>query len=116
MDFALCRASNIHWQALEVNKNQRTEQKNQTSKCVWFTGLSGSGKSTIASLLEKKLQAEGFHTYVLDADNARHGLNPDLGFSEADRVGNLRRVAEVAKLMVDAGLIVLVSIISPFRA
>ena len=116
LDFALRRASNIFWQALEVSKAQRAAQKNQTPRCIWFTGLSGSGKSTIASLLEKKLHIEGAHTYLLDGDNVRHGLNRDLGFTEMDRVENLRRISEVAKLMVDAGLIVLVSFISPFRA
>jgi bifunctional enzyme CysN/CysC len=90
--------------------------KLQQARCLWFTGLSGSGKSTIANLLEKRLHAEGKHTYVLDGDNIRHGLNRDLGFTEADRVENIRRVAEVAKLMVDAGLIVIVAFISPFRA
>jgi bifunctional enzyme CysN/CysC len=116
IDFALRRASNIHWQALEINQHSRAHQKHQTPRCIWFTGLSGSGKSTIANLLEKRLYAEDKHTYLLDGDNVRHGLSRDLGFTEADRVENIRRVAEVAKLMVDAGLIVLVSFISPFRS
>ena len=115
IDFALRRASNIHWQALDINKAARAAQKHQQPRCIWFTGLSGSGKSTIASMLEKRLHAEGRHTYILDGDNVRHGLNRNLGFTEVDRVENIRRVAEVAKLMVDAGLIVLVSFISPFR-
>ncbi|ABZ83406.1 sulfate adenylate transferase, large subunit/adenylylsulfate kinase [Heliomicrobium modesticaldum Ice1] len=114
--FALRRSSNIHWHAMEIDKQARAELKHQRPRCLWFTGLSGSGKSTLANLLEKRLFAEGKHTYILDGDNVRHGLNRDLGFTEADRVENIRRVAEVAKLMVDAGLIVLVSFISPFRA
>ncbi len=114
--FALRRASNIHWQAFDVNKVARASQAKQKPTVLWFTGLSGSGKSTIANLVEKKLHASGHMTYLLDGDNVRHGLNRDLGFTDADRVENIRRVAEVSKLMVDAGLIVLVSFISPFRA
>lgn len=116
IEFALRRANNIHWQNLTINQTLRANQKNQTARCIWFTGLSGSGKSTLANALEQALFAEGQHCYVLDGDNVRHGLNRDLGFSEADRVENIRRVAEVAKLMVDAGLVVLVSFISPFAA
>jgi bifunctional enzyme CysN/CysC len=116
IDFALRRASNIHWQAVDVHKQARARLKHQRARCIWFTGLSASGKSTIANLLEKRLHAEGLHTYLLDGDNVRHGLNRDLGFTEADRVENIRRIAEVARLMVDAGLIVIVSFISPFRA
>ena len=114
--FALRRAANIHWQALTVSKTERASLKSQTPRCLWLTGLSGAGKSTIANLLEARLHAEGRHTFLLDGDNVRHGLNRDLGFTEAARVENIRRVAEVAKLMVDAGLIVIVSFISPFRA
>ena len=116
LDFALRRAANIHWQHLEVDKAARARALGQVPRCIWFTGLSGSGKSTIANLVEKRLTALGLHTYLLDGDNVRHGLNKDLGFSEQDRVENIRRVAEVSRLMVDAGLIVLVSFISPFRA
>ena len=116
LHFALRRSHNIHWQAIEVNKRAHAALKGHLPCVVWFTGLSGAGKSTIANLVEKKLHALGRHTYLLDGDNVRHGLNKDLGFTEADRVENIRRVAEVARLMVDAGLIVLVSFISPFRA
>ena len=114
--FALRRAQNIHWQALDVNKATRAAAMGQRPSVLWFTGLSGAGKSTIANLVEKKLQAMGRHTYILDGDNVRHGLNRDLGFTDADRVENISREAEVAKLMADAGLIVLVSFISPFRS
>ena len=110
------RSQNIHWQAIDVNKQAHATLKGQKPCVLWFTGLSGAGKSTIANLVEKKLHALGKHTYLLDGDNVRHGLNKDLGFSEADRVENIRRVGEVAKLMVDAGQIVLVSFISPFRS
>ncbi len=116
IDFGLRRASNIHWQAVDVNKTARAAIKVQKPSVLWFTGLSGSGKSTIANLVEKQLHAAGRHTYMLDGDNVRHGLNKDLGFTEEDRVENIRRIAEVARLMVDAGLIVLVSFISPFRS
>jgi bifunctional enzyme CysN/CysC len=114
--FSLRRASNIHWQALDVNRIVRAGQKHQKPSVLWFTGLSGSGKSTIANIVDKKLFARGRHTYTLDGDNVRHGLNRDLGFTDADRVENIRRVAETARLMADAGLIVLVSFISPFRS
>ena len=116
IDFALRRADNVHWQAIEVNKDAHAAMKGQKPGVVWFTGLSGSGKSTIANIVERKLHQLGRHTYMLDGDNVRHGLNRDLGFTEEDRVENIRRVAEVSGLMVDAGLIVLVSFISPFRA
>ena len=116
LDFALRRAGNVHWQHLDVDKAARARIKGQTPKVLWFTGLSGAGKSTIANLVEKRLHARGCHTFTLDGDNVRHGLNRDLGFTDEDRVENIRRVAEVAKLMTDAGLIVLVSFISPFRA
>jgi bifunctional enzyme CysN/CysC len=114
--FALRRSDNVHWQAVEVDKLARAHLNGQQPAVVWFTGLSGAGKSTIADAVEQKLHALGRHTYLLDGDNVRHGLNKDLGFTDADRVENIRRVAEVSKLMVDAGLIVLVSFISPFRS
>ena len=116
LNFALRRSQNIHMQSHDVDKQLRSEMKAQKSCILWFTGLSGSGKSTIANLVEKKLAAEGRHTYLLDGDNVRHGLNKDLGFTDADRVENIRRIGEVAKLMVDSGLIVLTAFISPFRA
>ncbi|MCM2473255.1 sulfate adenylyltransferase subunit CysN [Rhizobium sp. CG5] len=116
IDHPLRRADNVHWQALDINRKSRAELKHQRAGVVWFTGLSGSGKSSVANNLEKLLHAEGKHTYMLDGDNVRHGLNRDLGFTDVDRVENIRRVAEVAKLMADAGLIVLVSFISPFRS
>ena len=114
--FALRRAANIHWQAVDVHKAARAAKAGQKPAVLWFTGLSGAGKSTIANLVEKKLHAMGHMTYLLDGDNIRHGLNRDLGFTDADRVENIRRVAEVSRLMADAGLIVLVSFISPFRS
>jgi bifunctional enzyme CysN/CysC len=114
--FALRRSQNVHWQRFDVSKRSRAELKAQRPCVLWFTGLSGAGKSTIANFTEKRLHSLGYHTHLLDGDNVRHGLNKDLGFTEADRVENIRRVAEVSKLMVDAGLIVLVSFISPFRA
>ncbi|MFP2768152.1 sulfate adenylyltransferase subunit CysN [Oceanisphaera sp. KMM 10153] len=116
LHFALRRSQNIHYQHVDVNKDARAQAKSQQPSLLWFTGLSGAGKSTIANLVEKKLHALGGHTYLLDGDNVRHGLNKDLGFTDADRVENIRRVAEVSKLMVDAGLIVLTAFISPFRA
>ncbi|TMJ58516.1 MAG: sulfate adenylyltransferase subunit CysN [Alphaproteobacteria bacterium] len=114
--FALRRASNLHWQTLTVGREQRAALKEQRAAVLWLTGLSGAGKSTIADLVEKKLLACGRHTMLLDGDNVRHGLNRDLGFTDADRVENIRRVGEVAKLMTEAGLIVICSFISPFRA
>ncbi|HTN14499.1 MAG TPA: sulfate adenylyltransferase subunit CysN [Sphingomonadaceae bacterium] len=114
--FSLRRAQNVHWQALEIGREQRAALKGQKPAVLWFTGLSGSGKSTIANLVEKKLHALGKHSFLLDGDNIRHGLNKDLGFTEADRIENIRRVGEVARLMSDAGLIVITAFISPFRA
>ena len=116
IEFGLRRASNVHWQALDVNAQARAGLKGQSPCVLWFTGLSGSGKSTIANLVEKRLFGEGRHTYLLDGDNVRHGLNQDLGFTDADRVENIRRVGEAAKLFADAGIITLVSFISPFRS
>jgi bifunctional enzyme CysN/CysC len=116
VNFALRRAQNIHWQHLDVTREAHAELKGQTPCVLWFTGLSGAGKSTIANLVEKKLHALGRHTFLLDGDNVRHGLNKDLGFTDVDRVENVRRIGEVAKLMADAGLIVLTAFISPFRA
>ena len=110
------RSHDIHWQSLDVDKSARAELKGQKPCVIWLTGLSGAGKSTIANLVEQQLYAAGRHTYLLDGDNVRHGLNKDLGFTSRDRVENIRRVAEVARLMADAGLIVLVALISPFRS
>jgi bifunctional enzyme CysN/CysC len=116
LHFALRRSQNIHMQPVDIDKQARAQAKGQTPAVLWFTGLSGAGKSTIANLVEKKLFAHGQHTYLLDGDNVRHGLNRDLGFTDADRVENVRRVAETARLMVDAGLIVMSAFISPFRS
>lgn len=116
INFALRRSHNVRWQALQLDQATRAAALGQVARCVWFTGLSGAGKSTIANLVEVQLHAQGRRTYLLDGDNVRHGLNRDLGFSEVDRVENVRRMAEVARLMVDAGLIVLVSCISPYRS
>jgi bifunctional enzyme CysN/CysC len=116
LHFSLRRSQNVHWQPVSVSRESHADIKNQKPLVLWFTGLSGSGKSTIAKLVEQVLHREGRHTYSLDGDNLRHGLNRDLGFTDQDRVENIRRVGEVAKLFVDAGLIVLCSFISPFRA
>ena len=116
LHFALRRAHNIHRQHLDVGRETHAQIKGQRPAVLWFTGLSGAGKSTIANIVEQKLAARGRHTFLLDGDNVRHGLNRDLGFTEADRIENIRRVGEVARLMADAGLIVLTAFISPFRA
>jgi len=116
LHFSLRRAQNVHWQATDIDRQAHAAQKNQTPRVLWFTGLSGSGKSTIANALEKRLYQDGQHSFLLDGDNVRHGLNKDLGFTDAARVENIRRVGEVAKLMTDAGLIVLTAFISPFQA
>jgi bifunctional enzyme CysN/CysC len=116
LHFALRRSDNVHWQAIDVDKTARSALSQQKPCIVWMTGLSGAGKSTIANLVERRLHSLGHHTYLLDGDNVRHGLNKDLGFTDADRVENVRRVGEVARLMVDAGLIVIASFISPFRS
>ena len=116
LNFSLRRAQNVHWQAIDIGREAHARQKGQSPKLLWFTGLSGSGKSTIANLVEKKLFALGRHSFLLDGDNVRHALNKDLGFTDTDRIENIRRVGEVAKLMTDAGLIVLTAFISPFRA
>ena len=116
INFSLRRSQNVHWQATDIGRKQRADLKNQKPALLWFTGLSGSGKSTIANLVEKKLYRMNRHTFLLDGDNVRHGLNKDLGFTEADRIENIRRVGEVAKLMTDSGLIVITAFISPFQA
>jgi bifunctional enzyme CysN/CysC len=116
VNFALRRGANIYWHNMEINRDSRSTSKNQQAVVLWFTGLSGSGKSTIANIVEKKLYNLGKHTMLLDGDNVRHGLNKDLGFTDVDRVENIRRIANVSKLMLDAGLITIVSFIAPFRA
>ena len=116
LDYALGRSDNVQWQHVDIGKAARGASKGQQPLCLWFTGLSGAGKSTIANLVERQLHALGYHTYLLDGDNVRHGINKDLGFTPEDRVENIRRIAEVSHLMVDAGLIVLVSVISPYRS
>jgi len=116
LHFSLHRAQNVHWQPTDIGRADHAALKNQQPRLLWFTGLSGSGKSTIANEVEKALNLMNRHTFLLDGDNVRHGLNRDLGFTEADRIENIRRVGEVAKLMSDAGLIVITAFISPFRA
>jgi bifunctional enzyme CysN/CysC len=115
-EFAPDRPENVHWQATDVSREQRANLKNQKAAVLWLTGISGAGKSTIANLVEKKLVSMNRHTFLLDGDNVRHGLSKNLGFSDADRAENIRRVGEVAKLLTDAGLIVITAFISPFRA
>jgi bifunctional enzyme CysN/CysC len=116
INFSLRRANNIHWQNTDISKSQRAAALNQKPTILWMTGLSGSGKSTIANAVEQQLAQKGFHTFLLDGDNIRHGLNKDLGFTEADRIENIRRIGEVSKLMTDAGLIVITAFISPFQS
>ncbi len=116
LHFSLRRAQNVHWQAVDIGREAHAAMKNQKPLVLWFTGLSGAGKSTIANLVEKKLHRMNRHTFLLDGDNVRHGMNKDLGFTEADRIENIRRVGEMARLMADAGLIVITAFISPFRA
>ena len=116
INFALRRANNIHWQSTDLSKIQRATALNQKPAIFWMTGLSGSGKSTIANAVEQQLAQKGFHTFLLDGDNIRHGLNKDLGFTEADRIENIRRIGEVSKLMTTAGLIVITAFISPFQS
>ena len=116
INFALRRANNIHWQDTDISKIQRATALNQKPAIFWMTGLSGSGKSTIANAVEQQLAQKGYHTFLLDGDNIRHGLNKDLGFTEADRIENIRRIGEVSKLMTDAGLIVITAFISPFQS
>jgi len=116
LHFSLRRSQNVHWQATDISRERRASLKNQRPAVLWLTGLSGAGKSTIANLVEKNLARMNRHTFLLDGDNVRHGLNKDLGFTEADRIENIRRVGEVSRLMTDAGLIVIASFISPFRA
>ena len=116
INFALRRSQNIHWQTSDITKSQRAAALNQKPAVLWMTGLSGSGKSTIANAVEQQFTEKGFHTFLLDGDNIRHGLNKDLGFTEADRIENIRRIGEVSKLMIDAGLIVITAFISPFES
>ena len=116
INFALRRSQNIHWQNTDITKSHRATALNQKPAILWMTGLSGSGKSTIANAVERQLARKGFNTFLLDGDNIRHGLNKDLGFTEADRIENIRRIGEVSKLMTDAGLIVITAFISPFES